>query len=103
MENQEERLVFLSIDLLLRVGLMLAQEFWMQADITGLVNSVNISKACSNGEVRRNRAKRLVHVVDILRLGIKGTVVNSSVIDTILLSSGNTDFLLNKLACHWYN
>lgn len=100
MENQEERLVFLSIDLLLRVGLMLAQEFWMQADITGLVNSVNISEACSNREIRRNRAKRLIDVVNIFRLGIKGTVVDSSVIDTVLFSSGNTDFLLNKLACH---
>jgi hypothetical protein len=48
-------------------------------------------------EVRRDGRKSLVDVVDVLGLRVKGVVVNILVVDTVLLTTGDTDLHLQPL------
>jgi hypothetical protein len=65
----------------------------VKLDVSWLVYTVDVAETSSNGEVWRNWLKSLVNGKDILGLGVKGVVVNILVVDTILLSSSNTNFL----------
>jgi len=50
-EDQEQRLLLLSVDLLLGVSLVLAEQFWVKLDISWLVNTVNVSESSSDREI----------------------------------------------------
>lgn len=81
---------------------MLVEQLRVQLDVTGLVDTVNVTKGGSNAEVRADSRESGVDIEDILGLGVKLGVVDASVIDTILLTTGDTDFHLEPEAerCH---
>ena len=93
MEDQEEGLVFLAVDLLLGIGLMLSEELRMQFNVSGLVHTMDISESRGDRKVGRNRGKSFVNLVDIFGLSVKGVVVDTSVVNTVLFTPGDTDFL----------
>lgn len=94
MEDQEQRLVLSGTGLGLGVGLVLSEELGVQLDVAGLVDTVDVTETSGNREVGGDGFKRGVDVVDVLGLGVKGVVVNSGVVDTILLTTGDSDLLL---------
>jgi hypothetical protein len=51
-ENQENWFVLLGSNGVLDILLMLAEKLWVKLDVTGLVNSVDISKTGGNGKER---------------------------------------------------
>ena len=70
-ENEEDRLVVLGLGLLLDKLLVLLEQFRAELDVTRLVDSVNVTKASSDGEVLGDFRERLVDIVDVLGLGVK--------------------------------
>ncbi len=60
----------LPLQLLARVFLMFAQQLGSKLDISGLVDTVDVSEAGGNGEVGGDLAERRVDVPNILRLGV---------------------------------
>ena len=93
MEDQEDGLVLLCSNGILDILLVLAEKLGVKLDVTGLVNTVDVAKSCSNREVWGNWGESFVDSKDILWLGVKGVVVDILVVDTIFLSTSNTDFL----------
>ena len=93
-EDEEDGLVLLGASLLLNVGLVLAEEFRVEADVAGLVDTVHITETSGNGEVRADLGEGVVDGEDVLRLGVEGVVINALVVDTVLLTTGDTNFLL---------
>ena len=65
----------------------------VELDITGLVDAVDVTESGSDGEVGRNGGQSLVDGKDVLGLGVKRVVVDILVVDTILLTSSDTNFL----------
>ena len=65
----------------------------MQNHVSGLVNTVHVSEAGSDRVVRRDGGKSVADRQDILGLRVEGVVVNTLVVDTILFTTGDTDFL----------
>lgn len=72
--------------------LMFTQKFRVKLDISGLVDTVDVSKSSSDTEVGANGAQCRVDIPDILRLGVKLGVIDTSVVDTVLLTASNTNF-----------
>ena len=97
MEDEENGLVLLRADLLLDVGLVLLEELRVEADVTGLVDAVDVSETGGDGEVGADGSKTVVDVEDVLWLGVEGVVVDGLVVDTVLLTTSDTDFLTAKL------
>ena len=93
MEDQEEGLVFLAVDLLFGIGLMLSEELRMQFNVSRLVHTMDISESRGDRKVGRNRGKGFVNLIDIFGLGVKGVVIDTGVVNTVLLTSGDTNFL----------
>lgn len=58
---------------------------------------MNVTKASGNGEVRADGLKLLDNGQDVLGLSVEGVVVNVLVVDTILLTTGDTDLHLQPL------
>ena len=75
------------------MSLVLAKKLGLQLDVTWLVNTVNVTETSGNGEVWGDRRKGVVDVKDILGLCVEGVVVDIFVVDTILLTTSDTDFL----------
>jgi hypothetical protein len=92
-EDEENWLLFLSSDGVLNKLLVLAEELWVKLDISWLVHTVDITETSGDREVRGNWLESLVNGKDILRLGVEGVVVDILVVDTVLLTTSNTDFL----------
>ena len=67
----------------------------MEFHITGFIHTVHVTEAGSDGKVRADLYKSAIDVVNIFGLGVKRIVVNVLVVYTVLLSSGDTDFLLS--------
>ena len=65
----------------------------MELDVAGLVDTVDVSETSGDREVWGDGLKSLVDGKDVLGLSVKGVVVDILVVDTILLTTGNTDFL----------
>lgn len=93
MEDEEDRLVSLSALLVLDVLLVLVEEFGVELDIARLVNTVHITEACGNGEIRRDLLQGGVDLVNILGLGIERVVVDILVVDTIFFTTSDANFL----------
>lgn len=93
MEDQEDWLVLFGVDLVLDVLLVLAQQFRVELDVAGLVHAMYIAEAGGDGEVWADGRERVIDVVDVLWLGVKGVVVDVLVVDPIFLTPGDTDFL----------
>lgn len=92
-EDEEDGLVLVGAGLLLDVGLVLGQELGVKSDVAGLVDTVDVAEASGNGEVRADGGKSVVDIEDVLGLGVEGVVVNVLVVDTVLLATGDADFL----------
>lgn len=96
-EDKEDRLVILGLLLLGNVLLVLLEELGPELDISRLIDTVDVTETGSNGEVGGDGHEALVNVVDVLRLSVKGVVVNGLVVDTILLTTSNTNLHLEPL------
>mmetsp|Transcript_13875 Transcript_13875/g.33341 ORF Transcript_13875/g.33341 Transcript_13875/m.33341 type:complete len:389 (+) Transcript_13875:340-1506(+) len=78
--------------LLRNVVLCTVQNLGLQLNVSGRVNTVNVSKSSSNREGRRDGSERLVHLVDLLRLRVQ--VLNGSVrvVDAIFFPTSDAQF-----------
>ena len=127
------RVLLVALDLGTNVLLVLAEEFGLERNVTGLVDTllnrqtrdrkeghvskcsfpssciwridpthVNITETGSDGEVGGDLAELAVNVPNVLGLGVEGRVVNTLVVDTVLLTTGDTDLHLEPDAerCH---
>ena len=70
----------------------------MEADVAGLVDTVDVAEAGGDGEVGGDGREGVVDVPDVLGLGVERVVVNILVVDTVLLTTSDTDFLNRVLA-----
>ena len=75
--------------------MVLAEKLWVELDVTRLVDTVDVTEASGNGEEGGNWGESLVDGKDIFWLGVERVVVDISVIDTIFLTTSDTDLLLN--------
>lgn len=92
-EDEEDGLVGSRADLLLDVQLVLLEQLGVQADVARLVDAVHVTEAGSNGEVGADGAEGVVDGQDILGLCVERVVVDVLVVDAVLLTTGDTDFL----------
>jgi hypothetical protein len=79
------------------VGLVLAQKLGVELDVAGLVDTVNVTEASGNGEVRGDGRQGVVDVEDVLGLGVERVVVNILVVDTVLLTTSDANLHLEPL------
>ena len=93
MEDEENWLLLLGAGLLLDVLLVLAEKLWVELDVTWLVDTVDVTETSGDGEVWGYLRESLVDLVDVLWLGVEGVVVDILVVDTILLTTSDTDLL----------
>src|SRR5579859_4997843 len=84
-----QRFLIFAFELVLRVFLMFIEEFRVETDISGFVDTVDVSKASGNGEIRSNSGKCAVDIPDILRLSIQRSIINASVIHTYQVNFAN--------------
>jgi len=92
-EDQEQWLRVLGVDLLSSVGLMLGQKLWVELDISWLVDTVNVPKRSGDGEVWVDGRESLIDLVYVLWLSVEGRVVDTSIVNTVFLTTRDTDFL----------
>jgi hypothetical protein len=92
-EDEEDWLVLLGSYGVLNVLLVLAEQLWVQLDVSGFVNAVDVSETSGDGEVWGDWVEGLVDGKDILWLGVKGVVVNILVVNSVLLATSDTNFL----------
>jgi hypothetical protein len=92
-EDEEDGLVGGRTGLLLDVLLVLGEELGVELDVAGLVDTVNVTEASGNGEVGADGGEGVLDGQDVLGLGVEGVVVNILVVDTVLLTTGDTDLL----------
>jgi hypothetical protein len=92
-EDQEDWLVLLGSNGILNVLLVLAEKLWVELDVSGLVDTVNVSETSGDGEVRGDWLEGFVDGKDILGLSVEGVVVDILVVNTIFLTTSDTDFL----------
>jgi hypothetical protein len=88
---------FFTAQLLLDVGLVLAEEVGAQLDVAGFVDTMNVTETGGNTEVGRDFAESRVHIPDVLGLCVQTAILNASVVDTIFLTAGDTDLHLEPL------
>lgn len=100
-KDQEEGLLLLRSDLLLSVRLVLSEKLRVQLDVAGLVHTVDVSESSGDGEVRRDRGEGSIDLIDILRLSVERVVIDTSVVNTVLLTTGNTNLLHFTLYVSW--
>jgi len=74
--------------------LVFAQKFRVKFDIARFVNTVDVSESGRDAEVGANGIQSRVYIPDILRLSVELGVVDTSVIDTVLLTTSDTDLHL---------
>jgi hypothetical protein len=72
---------------------VLAEELGVELNVTGLVDTVDVSETSGDGEVGGDWLESLVDGKDILGLSVEGVVVDIFVVDTILLTTSDTNFL----------
>jgi hypothetical protein len=96
-EDKEDRLVLLGTDSLLDVLLVLLEKTGLELDVAGLVDTVHVTETSGNGEVGGDLRELLVDVQDVLGLSVEGVVVNILVVNTVLLTTGDTDLHLEPL------
>lgn len=78
--------------------LVFTQKFRVKLDIARLVNTVNVSESGSDTKVRADGTQGSIDLPDIFRLSVEFGVVDSSVVDPVLLTTSNTDLHLEPNA-----
>jgi hypothetical protein len=71
----------------------------VELHIAGFVHAVNVAESGRDGEVWRNWGKSFVDSEDVLGLGVEGVVVDILVVDTVLLTTSDADFL-DSISAH---
>lgn len=79
---------------------MTSEQFRLQLNITRFVYTMDVAKCRRNREVRGDGRKCGVDVVDVFGLGVQRAVVDISVVNTVFLTTSNTDFLYISLVNH---
>jgi len=74
--DQEDGLVGSTSQLFLGVGLMLAKTLRLKSNISGLVDTMDISKGSGNGKHASNFGEPVINSVDLLRAGVELLRVN---------------------------
>lgn len=67
----------LGLELLVAVGLVLGEELGLKDDVSGLVDTVNVSEGGSDREGGGDGEEGVVDVEDVLGLGVKRGVVDA--------------------------
>lgn len=93
------------VDLLGSVFLVVAQELGTEDDVSGLVDTVDVTESGGDGEVGGDGGEGRVDIVDVRGLGVEGSVVGVRVVDTVLLTTGDTNlhlepFCIQSAAMH---
>jgi hypothetical protein len=70
-KNGLQRFLVFGFEVFPGVGLMIAEEFRMETDVTRFVDTVDISESCSDGKVWANSSKGTVYIPDILWLSVQ--------------------------------
>ena len=73
---------------------MLAEKLGVELDVTGLVDTVDVTESSGDREVGGDGRKGSVDIVDVLGLSVETSVVDTSVVNTVLLTTGDTDLHL---------
>jgi hypothetical protein len=77
---------------------VLGQKLRVKTDISRLVDTVDVSETGGDREIRADGRQTVVDVEDVLWLGVKRVVVNILVVDTIFLTTSDTNFLFELLS-----
>jgi len=93
-EDEPNGLIRLELQLLLNVSLVLSEKLGVELDVTRGIHSVNVSKGSRDGEQIGNLAESVVDIENILGLGVKRSIVDLRVVNTILLTSSDTNLHL---------
>jgi hypothetical protein len=93
MEDEEDGLVLFRVGLPLHVRLVLTEKFRVQFDVARLVDTMDVSEACGDREVRANLRQRGPDVIDVFGLCVEGVVVDVFVVDAVLLTASDSNFL----------
>ena len=92
-EDKEDGVLLVTLDLGTDVLLVLAEELGLERHVTGLVDTVDVTESSGDGEVGADSGQGVVDGQDVLGLGVEGVVVDVLVVDTVLLTTGDTDLL----------
>mmetsp|Transcript_1774 Transcript_1774/g.4851 ORF Transcript_1774/g.4851 Transcript_1774/m.4851 type:complete len:437 (-) Transcript_1774:18-1328(-) len=90
--DQKDWLFHVRLELFLGVGLVLAEAFGLEADIAGLVDSVDIAKGGGNGEHVGNFGKSLVDIPHLFGAGVQLVGVGIFIVDAIFFSARDSNF-----------
>jgi len=60
---------------------MFSKEFGMETDISRFVDAMDISEACSDGEVRSYFCEIAVYIPNVFWLGVQCAVIDTGVVD----------------------
>jgi hypothetical protein len=72
---------------------VLGQKLRVKLNVSGLVDTMDVSETGGNGEIRADGRQTVVDVEDVLWLGVERVIVNILVVDTILLTTSDANFL----------
>ena len=96
-EDEEHRLVVVSAELFGDVLLRVVQNDWLEVDVAGSVDTVDVSERSGAGEGSvGDRAKLFVGIHDLFGLCVQTRRVNVRVVDTVFLTTGHTEFELQE-------
>jgi hypothetical protein len=95
-EDKVDGLGVISLELFLDISLVLTQKFGVELDVTGSIDTVDVTESSGNGEEVGDLGEATVDFPDIFGLSVKGRVVDIRVINTIFLTTGDTDFHLEE-------
>lgn len=84
--DKEDRLVGSRTKLLLGISLVLSETSRLEGDVTGLVDTVDVSKGGGDGEHVSNLGESIVNGIHLLGGGVKLLRVNILVVNTIFLA-----------------
>lgn len=93
MEDEEDRFLSFGTFLLFDIFLVLVEQFRMEFDVSRLIDTVDVAEARSDREVRADLLEGSVDLVNILGLRVEGVVVDVFVVDAILFTTSNSNFL----------
>jgi hypothetical protein len=69
-KGDQQRFGVFSVKFLFGIFLMFAEEFGVETDVAGFVDTMHISEACGDGEVRANFREVAVYIPNIFWLGV---------------------------------
>lgn len=62
MEDEENGFLLLQARLLFHIGLVLGEEFWVETNVSGLVNTVHVTETSGDGEILGPHISILINV-----------------------------------------